>query len=95
MNKEQRRDVALRAMLRDRLGQVRQACGSDAELARIAECTRQNVGRWDARIPIERCEPIERNSGGRWTREWMRPDVFRAPAAAPVPDQTVQRTGSE
>lgn len=47
--------------------------GSYAEIARLAEVSKQAVGAW-TQIPPERAALIERNSSGRFTRHQLCPD---------------------
>lgn len=58
------------------------------QLAAELGVTYQAVRKFErtGRVPAKRCLPIERLTGGRVSRYWMRPDVFGAhPDPAPRP----------
>lgn len=53
------------------------------ELARRCHVTHQAVRKWErGRVPFERILDIERATGGRVTREELRPDFFSQAARA-------------
>ena len=55
--------------------------GSQTELARVIKAQPQLVWQWAKSvrpIPIERCVPIERATGGAVTRKDLRPDDWQS-----------------
>lgn len=56
---------------------------TQAELARLCDKFPQEVTRWVKRgqFPVEVCPVIEQKTGGIWTRQTLRPDIFGEPPA--------------
>jgi DNA-binding transcriptional regulator YdaS (Cro superfamily) len=54
--------------------------GGQATLARLIGKRQGHIGNWlhrDKKVPAEVCADIEAATGGKVTREELRPDVFR------------------
>lgn len=58
-------------------------CGGQAALARVIGTKQQNVAYWRTAVkgvPAEMAQAIEDASGGKVTRQELRPDVFGPPS---------------
>lgn len=59
---------------------IKQACGSDAELARRLGVTPMTINHWKRRglkrIPADRVLAVEKATGGQVTRHELRPDLY-------------------
>lgn len=56
--------------------------GGISALARHLGVTNNTIYAWRDKIPAERCAAIEKATGGRITRQEMRPDLWPEPAPA-------------
>jgi DNA-binding transcriptional regulator YdaS (Cro superfamily) len=67
------------------LEKARQAAGgTNTQLARLLGITPSAISQW-VRVPYRRALQIEARTGGRVTREELRPDVFGAAPARETP----------
>lgn len=60
----------------DALARAAEAVGGGSKLAEILGLTRQAIYQW-RQVPAERLVEIEEATGGRVTREELRPDLYR------------------
>ena len=60
------------------IDRVIQAVGSQAEVARSLNLSHQCVAQWvkAGRVPVRRAVDLEALTGGRVTREELRPDIY-------------------
>jgi len=64
------------------LHQVIDHFGSQKAMAKQLRCTQQAISLWlKLEVPIKRAIQIEKKTGGKFTREQLRPDVFLSRAA--------------
>jgi DNA-binding transcriptional regulator YdaS (Cro superfamily) len=61
------------------LNAVFDECGNRAKLARQLKLTRQAVSMWK-RVPVQHVHAVCKISGGKFTPEQLRPDVYRTAA---------------
>lgn len=61
------------------LSAVIEECGGAVALARKLKRTRQAIYAWK-RVPLEHVHEIVRMTGGKFTLEQLRPDVFKRAA---------------
>ena len=71
-------------MRNDALGRAVAEVGGVAALARAINVTPQAVSQWD-KVPAERVLAVEKATGGKVTRQDLRPDLYPVGVAASVP----------
>jgi DNA-binding transcriptional regulator YdaS (Cro superfamily) len=72
----------------DAISQAIEICGTQAALAEAIGVTPQAVNQWvtKGQVPIERVVAVEQATGGKVTRQQLRPDIFGDPPPKPLAD---------